>query len=150
MGNNNLPISVSHRLNRMNANTSINHESNPDGRANLLETTYITKTRDAKSQYLRLRQQSRTGHNKRRSREAESAEGSFETRRGCAEKIKGIQGGEGPPLEEGIEGGRQLTWMPVHFEFGIRELVMNNAKRWPSVRRPARDRIRAGQTQGSG
>lgn len=36
-------------------------------------------------------------------------------------------------------GKRQLTWMPVHFEFGIRELVMNNAKRWPSVRRPARE-----------
>lgn len=41
------------------------------------------------------------------------------------------------------EGGRQLTWTPVHFEFGIRELVMNNA----SVRRPAGDRIRAGQTK---
>lgn len=55
------------------------------------------------------------------------------------------------PLGEGHRGGkRQLTWMPVHFEFGIRELVMNNAKRWPSVRRPARDRIRAGQTPGSG
>lgn len=71
------------------------------------ETTYITKTRDAKSQYLRLGQQSRTGNNKRRSREAESAEGSFETRRGCAEKIEGIQGGEGSPSEEGARASRE-------------------------------------------
>jgi len=42
---------------------------------------------------------------------------------------------------------RELTWMLVHFEFGIRELVMNNASALRASSRPAGDRIRAGQTE---
>jgi len=37
--------------------------------------------------------------------------------------------------------------MLVHFEFGIRELVMNNASALRASSRPAGDRIRAGQTE---
>lgn len=53
-------------------------------------------------------------------------------------------GGDGRRKEEA-----DVDAAPVHFEFGIRELVMNNAGA-PRERvhsRPAGDRIRAGQTE---
>lgn len=40
-------------------------------------------------------------------------------------------------VERGAERRGQLTWTPVHFEFGIRELVMNNA----NVRRAFANRL---------
>lgn len=42
---------------------------------------------------------------------------------------------------------RKLTWTLVHFELGIRELVMNNASALRASGRPTGDRIRAGQTE---
>lgn len=48
----------------------------------------------------------------------------------------------------GSNGGwRRTRKKLVHFEFGIRELVMNNASALRASGRPAGDRIRAGQTE---
>lgn len=80
-------------------------------------------------------------------------EGSEDTKRET--KLKGNE--EKNERQRGGSGGgwkrrgrkrrrRKLTWTLVHFEFGIRELVMNNASALRASGRPAEDRIRAGQT----
>lgn len=50
-------------------------------------------------------------------------------------------------MEEEEEEEADLDAALVHFEFGIRELVMNNASALGASGRPAGDRIRAGQTE---